>query len=102
MGRPAVVTDVPGCREVVENGVNGWLVPPRDPAALADALARFIASPADITRMGAAGRELALRDFDAETVAARILADMGVPDQTGGEAACPQPAGPDPSGGTRA
>lgn len=80
MARPAVVTDVPGCREVVRNGVNGWLTPPRDPQALARAMERFVADPASIARMGAEGRKLALSEFDAETVAARILADMGVPD----------------------
>ena len=79
MARPAVVTDVPGCREVVRDGVNGWLTPPRDPGALACAMERFVAEPALIARMGAAGREMALAEFDAETVAARILKDMGVP-----------------------
>ena len=35
MGRPIVTTDVPGCRQTVEPGVNGLIVPVRDPAALA-------------------------------------------------------------------
>lgn len=78
MGRPAVVTDAPGCREVVHNGVNGYLVPVRDPQALARAMEAFITVPEDISRMGQAGRELALREFDAEKVAARILEDMRV------------------------
>lgn len=79
MGRPAVVTDAPGCREVVRNGVNGYLVPIRDPQALAGAMEAFITNPEDIARMGQAGRELALSEFDAEKVAARILEDMHVP-----------------------
>ena len=79
MGRPAVVTDAPGCREVVRPGVNGYLVPVRDPQALATAMEAFITSPQDIARMGQAGRELALSEFDAEKVAARILQDMHVP-----------------------
>src|SRR5207302_2514509 len=41
--RPLVASDVPGCREVVRPGVNGILVPPDDPATIADALARLIA-----------------------------------------------------------
>lgn len=53
MGRAAVVTDVPGCREVVREGFNGRLVPPRDPEALAAALETFIATPAAIVQMGA-------------------------------------------------
>ena len=76
MARPAIVTDVPGCREVVRNGVNGWLTPPRDPEALAAAMERFVAEPPLVARMGAASRELALAEFDAETVAARILTDI--------------------------
>ena len=79
MGRPAVVTDAPGCREVVRQGVNGLLTPLRDAQALADAMETFITTPQNILRMGAAGRELALRELDAHTVAARILEDMRVP-----------------------
>ena len=79
MGRPAVVSDAPGCREAVREGVNGFLVPPRDAAALAAAMERFILQPEDIARMGAAGRGLALDMFDAELVAARMLDDMRVP-----------------------
>lgn len=79
MGRPAVVTDAPGCREVVRQGVNGWLVPVRDPQALARAMEKFILEPQSVARMGAAGRELAVNEFDAEKVAARILRDMHVP-----------------------
>lgn len=79
MGRPAVVTDAPGCREVVRNGVNGYLVPVRDPQALAGAMESFITNPESIARMGQGGRELALSEFDAEKVAARILVDMRVP-----------------------
>ena len=79
MGRAAVVTDVPGCREVVRDGVNGRMTPVRDPEALAGAMESFILAPGTIARMGEAGRELAVREFDAEKVAARILRDMHVP-----------------------
>lgn len=79
MARPAVVTDVPGCREVVQEGVNGWLTPARDPEALARAMERFVRDPSAIADMGAAGRKLALEEFDAEAVAARIMRDMDVP-----------------------
>lgn len=79
MGRAAVVTDVPGCREVVREGINGLLVQPRDPQALAAAMETFMETPAAILHMGAAGRKLALAEFDAEKVAARILRDMHVP-----------------------
>ena len=81
MGRAAVVTDVPGCREVVNEGENGFLVPRNNARALAEAMGKFIKQPEIIARMGAAGRERALKEFDAETVAARILNDMHVPVQ---------------------
>ena len=88
MGRAAVVTDAPGCREVVREGYNGYLVPLRDPKALAAALESFIQRPDLMRSMGAAGRQMALNDFDAEKVAAHILEDMYVPvtPESGGEA----------------
>jgi glycosyltransferase involved in cell wall biosynthesis len=45
MARPLVATDVPGCREVVEDGVNGFLCAARDPESLADAMRRIAAMP---------------------------------------------------------
>ena len=54
--RPLLTTDVPGCRELVGDGVNGLVVPPRNPAALADARAR-LAGDADLRRrLGQAAR----------------------------------------------
>ena len=79
MGRAAVVTDAPGCREVVRNGHNGYLVPLRDPKALASAMEAFILRPDLMASMGAAGRKMALNEFDAEKVADGILEDMHVP-----------------------
>ena len=73
-GRPIVTTDVPGCREVVTNGVNGLLVPPRDVPALADALQALLADSALRDRMGRAGRYRAEREFSREDVADVTLA----------------------------
>jgi len=67
-GRPIVTTDVPGCREVVVDGENGLLVPPRDAPALAEALSRLILNAALRRRFGAAGRRLAEREFATELV----------------------------------
>ncbi|MBR6468271.1 MAG: glycosyltransferase, partial [Desulfovibrio sp.] len=79
MGRAAVVTDVPGCREVVRDGVNGFLVPAKNPPALARAMERFLREPGLARAMGAEGRRMAEAEFDAETVARNILKDMHVP-----------------------
>ena len=73
-GRPLVATDVPGCREIVRPGETGLLVPARDPAALADALARLAADAALRLRLGAAARHLAEAEFGEARVAAETLA----------------------------
>ena len=70
---PLVTTDVPGCREVVTNGVDGLLVPVRDADALADAIARLQDDPALAARLGAAAREKALAEFDEKIVIARTM-----------------------------
>lgn len=79
MGRPALVTDAPGCREVVREGINGRIVPLRDVKALAAAMKDFIRQPESIPQMGQAGRDLAVSLFDARVVACGILNDMHVP-----------------------
>ncbi len=67
-GRPIVTTDVPGCRDAIEPGVTGLLVPARDAQALANAVQRLAANPELRERMGAAGRDLAERDFGLQTI----------------------------------
>jgi glycosyltransferase involved in cell wall biosynthesis len=74
-GRPLVATDVPGCRALVTPGVDGLLVPPRDPAALAAALETLARDPLQRRRLGAAAREsIAARFSDAEI--RRQIADL--------------------------
>lgn len=67
--RAVVTTDVPGCRDAIEPNVTGLLVPVRDAAALADAIARLAEDTALRQAMGAAGRALAEREFDINQVA---------------------------------
>lgn len=71
-GLPVVATDIRGGRQVVEPGRTGELVPVRDTAALVEAL-RPLAEAARRARLGAAGREKAIADFDETTVVARVL-----------------------------
>jgi glycosyltransferase involved in cell wall biosynthesis len=56
MGKPLIATDVPGCREIVAHGVNGLLVPARDPQGLAQAMLALAGNPTLRLAMGQAGR----------------------------------------------
>lgn len=78
MGRPIVTTDAPGCRDTVEEGVNGFLVPVRDVPRLAEAMLRFIEEPGLIATMGAESRRIAEERFDVRKINATILADLGI------------------------
>ena len=73
-GRPIVTTDVPGCREVVEHGDNGLLVPPRAPTVLAEALRTLALDPELRIEMGRRGRERAVAEFSLDRVVAATLA----------------------------
>lgn len=72
-GLPLVTTDVPGCREVVTNNVDGLLVPVKNATALADALARLCDDPTLRARLGAAARAKALAEFDERIVIERTM-----------------------------
>lgn len=72
-GRPIVTTDVPGCREIVHDGDNGFLVEARNAAALADALAKLLANPELRQQMGQRGRERVLNEFSQEIIVAQVL-----------------------------
>jgi glycosyltransferase involved in cell wall biosynthesis len=78
MGRPAIVTDVPGCRETVVDGRNGYVVPVRDGPALAAAMLRLIEEPGRLPEMGAQSRTLAEERFDVRAVNRTIVEAMGL------------------------
>jgi glycosyltransferase involved in cell wall biosynthesis len=71
--KPVVATPVGGTPELVADGETGVLVPPRDPAALADAIRSLAADPARARRLGAAGRERVEREFSEAAMTARVL-----------------------------
>ena len=72
-GRPLVATDAPGCREIVRDGDNGFLVPVRDTQALIRALERLIGSTELCTRTGRRGREIVEAEFRVEEVVGKYL-----------------------------
>ncbi len=67
-GRPVIASDVPGCREALEAGVSGLLVPVKDARALAGGMRRLILDPELCRKMGAAGRALAVDRFSSARV----------------------------------
>lgn len=74
MERAIITTDVAGCREAVDDGNNGFLVPVKSAQALADAMCRVIVmSDAMLEEMGKNGRKKVLNEFDQKLIAADIL-----------------------------
>jgi glycosyltransferase involved in cell wall biosynthesis len=71
-GKPVVATRVGGTPGLIADGVNGILVEPRHPEALAAALLELLADPERAARMGRENRRRRRREFDLETVLARV------------------------------
>lgn len=73
MGLPVIATDIRGCRQVVEDGVNGYLVPVRNPQALAEAIKRLADDQYLTVRMGEASWLRARDNFDEREVVHRVM-----------------------------
>lgn len=73
-GRPVVATDMPGCREVVRHGENGYLVKPHQIEELADALRNLIENTKLRLEMGQRGRQIVENDFSLEKVLNETMA----------------------------
>lgn len=72
-GRPIITTDVPGCRDTVVDGLNGFLVPPWNPHLLATKMLFFIENPDQIEKMGLESYHMAQQKFDAFKVNKRLI-----------------------------
>ena len=77
-GRPIITTSISGCRDTVDERVNGCLVPPSDPAALATAMESFLKRPDLIPPIARASRAKAERRFDERPVHATLLEVFGL------------------------
>lgn len=75
-GRPLIVADAVGCREVVEDGVNGFLVPPQDPSAIASAMIENVIAGDSISDIAAASRLIVESRFDVRQVNKKICMVM--------------------------
>lgn len=74
MGKPIITTNSVGCRDVVDDGVNGFLCNPRDSVDLSEKMLQIIRlSPADRDKMGSAGRKKMEREFDEKIVIERYI-----------------------------
>lgn len=76
MQRAIITTDTPGCRETVEPGVNGFLIPVRDVEALVEAMKRFLTDPALALKMGVESRRIAGEKYDVHKVNAAMIKTM--------------------------
>jgi len=71
---PTISTTVSGIPELIDDGVNGLLVPPQDPAALADAIERLLADETLRLKLGQAARQKIIEAFDVDKSTAQIAA----------------------------
>ena len=78
IGRAVITTDVPGCRETVIDGVNGFLVEKWNPQALAEKMIYFIEHPEQIKKMGYESYKIAQEKFDAGKVNKRLINMLGL------------------------
>lgn len=78
IGRPVITTDVPGCRETVVDGVNGFLIQPWSPQVLAEKMIYFIEQPEQIEAMGLESYRMAQENFDAEKVNKKLINLLGL------------------------
>ena len=78
-GRPLITSDIPGCREAVENGVSGYLCPVKNAGALYDAMQRFAELPKDLkTEMGRRGRARMEQHFSKKAVVTKTIQHLGI------------------------
>ncbi len=75
-GRPLVATDVGGVPELIEDGVTGLLVPPKNPPALAAAIRRLLADPDEACELAAAGQQRAREHFTLDRVVADVAREI--------------------------
>lgn len=78
MGRAIITTDVPGCRQTVEDGVNGFLVPAKDSDSLAAAMEKFVDDPSLIASMGANSIKRCADRFEVGKVNKVMMDTMGI------------------------
>jgi len=72
MGKPVISTNIPGCREAIDDGKTGILIPVKDSEKLAEAIIYLFENPEKAKQFGQAGREKIKREFSGNIVLNRI------------------------------
>lgn len=78
MGRAIITTDAPGCRETVQQGRNGWLVPVKSVEELAQAMEKMVQDPSLAVSMGTQSRQIVEEKYDVHKVNQHMLKEMGL------------------------
>lgn len=78
VGRAIITTDMPGCRETVEHGQNGFLIEPKSVWSLEEAMQAFIADLSIAGRMGWESRRIAVERYDVDLINETMLEEMGI------------------------
>ena len=78
MGRPVITTDVPGCRETVAEGKNGYLVPPMDVESLKQRMAELARDEKLRAAMGKRSRQMVMEKYEVSKVNAALLQHLGL------------------------
>lgn len=73
IGRPVITTDVPGCRETIKHGLNGFMIPPWNVELLAEAMINFIVNPQQVISMGKESRRMAEEKFDENVATDKLI-----------------------------
>ncbi len=78
IGRAVITSDAPGCRDTVDDGVNGFIAPRWNAQALAEKMIYFIKNPTEIVRMGIESHRIAADRFDSNKVNQRLVEILGL------------------------
>jgi N,N'-diacetylbacillosaminyl-diphospho-undecaprenol alpha-1,3-N-acetylgalactosaminyltransferase len=81
--KPVIAADTDGCRDPVEHGRNGYLVPPKDAHALAEAIAKLMMDPDLAQEFGRCSLEKVRAEFDVKSVSREVLARLALIDGSG-------------------
>lgn len=73
MRKPLIATRLPSLAEMVQDGVNGWLVPPKDPQSLSQTILRLLGDPLAQQTMGRHGRKIALQRFTLDRMVGQTV-----------------------------